>query len=587
MPPDRNVSDRILLDSAARLVRERITPDSYLYPLQQGHGRNGVLRSPSSCQSGLSLPASERLARAVEWGQPQVGDMPPRPPTLRGRVGAILVGIVRRMLFWYTGQIRSFHAGVAGAVAEQSRALRELSAGDERRQAQLSAVVERLAALERHHEVESQQARQSLESLQSAVENLDEIPARLAALHRQAAFDCEHARQLREKQDALAHSAAVIAERLSQMEQALAASGQQWETLAGRLSEIERAPVVSGHSYMALLQEEAKQRESLSARLDQTEQAHVLSAAAEQRRRDTLADHLTSMERAQESLTEEARQHREAIDEYLRQIRRQVHDAGMQILRQELRLTVLLREARAQSIPERIAGPDSPAAEEARHPHDALFVDYAQTFRGSPAEIKNRLSVYLERARQAFRSAADAPALDLGCGRGEWLEIMRDATIPATGIDTNRELVRACREQGLDALEGAVPQMLRSLPDRSRSILTAFHVLEHLPFADLVEVIDHVVRLLHPGGIAIFETPNPKNLLVSTNNFYLDPTHQHPLPSEFLAFVIESRGLCDPEVIPLSPYPDCFHLPAGSPAADFINRHFFGPQEYGIIARKP
>jgi O-antigen chain-terminating methyltransferase len=113
--------------------------------------------------------------------------------------------------------------------------------------------------------------------------------------------------------------------------------------------------------------------------------------------------------------------------------------------------------------------------------------------------------------------AANAPTLDLGCGRGEWLDIMRDAAIPATGIDTNRELVRACREQELDALEGQVPQMLRSLPDRSRSILTAFHLLEHLSFADLLEVIDHVVRLLQLGGIAILETPNPKNLLVSTN----------------------------------------------------------------------
>jgi O-antigen chain-terminating methyltransferase len=102
----------------------------------------------------------------------------------------------------------------------------------------------------------------------------------------------------------------------------------------------------------------------------------------------------------------------------------------------------------------------------------------------------------------------------------------------------------------------------------------------------MLEVIDQAVRLLKPGGIVIFETPNPKNLLVSTNNFYLDPTHHHPLPSEFLAFVIEARGLCEPEMIPLSPYPDCFHLQGAGPAVEFINRHFFGPQDYGIIARK-
>ena len=83
---------------------------------------------------------------------------------------------------------------------------------------------------------------------------------------------------------------------------------------------------------------------------------------------------------------------------------------------------------------------------------------------------------------------------------------------PARGIDSNRDLIRGCREQGLDAHEGAVPQVLSELPDRSLSIVTAFHVLEHLCFADMLEVIDQAVRLLKPGGIAIFETPNPKNL---------------------------------------------------------------------------
>ena len=90
--------------------------------------------------------------------------------------------------------------------------------------------------------------------------------------------------------------------------------------------------------------------------------------------------------------------------------------------------------------------------------------------------------------------------------------------------------------------EGDIFQFLQTLPDESRSIVTAFHILEHIRFSDMVDLIDQAVRILKPGGIVIFETPNPKNLFVSSNNFYLDPTHLNPIPSEFLAFLVEARG---------------------------------------------
>jgi O-antigen chain-terminating methyltransferase len=373
-----------------------------------------------------------------------------------------------------------------------------------------------------------------------------------------AASGTERARELRDRLDALDNS---VADRLNRIAGDSAASAEtearHREALAQRLDDLHRA---------------------LAARLDQAGQEQVRLAAADHRRRESMADRLTRIDEAQAALT------RSIGAEFL-DMRRQLHEANAQLVEQQLRLTMLLREARGNSLADNAGRPDSALAGEMRHLHDRLFADYARMFRGSRADIKERLRVYVPRARQAF-AAANAPALDLGCGRGEWLEILRDAAIPAGGIDTNRDLIRGCREEGLDAREGAVPQCLGELPDRSLSLVTAFHVLEHLPFADMLEVIDQAVRLLKPGGIVIFETPNPKNLLVSTNNFYLDPTHHHPLPSEFLAFVIEARGLCEPEMIPLSPYPDCFHLQGAGPAVEFINRHFFGPQDYGIIARK-
>ena len=164
---------------------------------------------------------------------------------------------------------------------------------------------------------------------------------------------------------------------------------------------------------------------------------------------------------------------------------------------------------------------------------------------------------------------------------------MRDIGVPASGIDWNRDLVAACRERGLDASEGDILQMLLSFTDESRSIVTAFHVLEHIAFETLLEVVDQAVRVLKPGGIAIFETPNPRNLFVSSNNFYLDPRISVPCQANSWRLLWKLRGLCDPTVIPLSPYPDHLHL-AGSdcPAVQFINEHFYGPQDYGVVARK-
>src|SRR5579864_7028049 len=132
------MNERNPLDASAKLVRDRIAPESHLYPLVQNSVAGDRSENSAPRRGDMSLPASERLARAVEWGQPQVGDIPPQPPTLRGRIGAVLVKLVRRMLFWYTGQIRMFHAGVAEAVGEQARSLVELNAAQQRQQAALA-----------------------------------------------------------------------------------------------------------------------------------------------------------------------------------------------------------------------------------------------------------------------------------------------------------------------------------------------------------------------------------------------------------------------------------------------------------------
>src|SRR5437016_8302102 len=119
MPSSTKPGERRDLDSAARILRQRVTPESRFYALVDV----APDRDPNSLAGGSfdrALPFTARLSRVTEAGQPQIGDMPPQPPTWRGRVGAVLVNMVRRMLFWYTGQIRALQPRIAEAAREQA-----------------------------------------------------------------------------------------------------------------------------------------------------------------------------------------------------------------------------------------------------------------------------------------------------------------------------------------------------------------------------------------------------------------------------------------------------------------------------------
>ena len=261
---------------------------------------------------------------------------------------------------------------------------------------------------------------------------------------------------------------------------------------------------------------------------------------------------------------------------------------------QEARLRCVLEEARR-----RLNGPLPPErlevlAREADHSLDALYVAFEDQFRGTREDIKARLRVYLPRLREA---AGGAPVLDIGCGRGEWLEVMRDEGIPARGVDLNRVMVGECRQRGFEVHEGDALAYLRGLPDTCLGAVTGFHLIEHLPWGVLLNLLDETVRVLRPGGVAIFETPNPENLVVGACNFWADPTHRKPLYPPLIQFLAEQRGLVDVEVwrlnqhcwgpIPLESLP-ADHALAGrlNPLIEVARRHFYGAPDFAVVGRK-
>jgi O-antigen chain-terminating methyltransferase len=216
---------------------------------------------------------------------------------------------------------------------------------------------------------------------------------------------------------------------------------------------------------------------------------------------------------------------------------------------------------------------------------EALYVAFEERFRGSREEIRERLKVYLPLLRNAALGEEPMPILDLGCGRGEWLELLRDEGLHARGVDASIAMVEASRQQGLEVCLGDAPGYLRGVPDASLGGVTGFHIIEHLPLKALIQMLDEIVRVLKPGGIALFETPNPENVLVGSNNFYLDPTHHKPLPSLLVQFLAEYCGLSRVEVRKLNPPPHEMRV-HGSELAERFNHYFYGPRDYAVIGWK-
>ena len=181
--------------------------------------------------------------------------------------------------------------------------------------------------------------------------------------------------------------------------------------------------------------------------------------------------------------------------------------------------------------------------------HNNFYKAFEDQHRGSRETIKARLAVYLPFIKKLQAAHPNATALDLGCGRGEWLELLQDHQLTASGIDLDDGMLSACRSRGLNVQTGDAIAHLKSLPSESLSIVSGFHIAEHLSLDDLQSLIKEAQRVLKPAGLLILEAPNTENLVVGTSSFYLDPTHQRPLPSALLNFLVGYLGFARTKVL--------------------------------------
>ncbi|MFV9067122.1 class I SAM-dependent methyltransferase [Serratia fonticola] len=182
---------------------------------------------------------------------------------------------------------------------------------------------------------------------------------------------------------------------------------------------------------------------------------------------------------------------------------------------------------------------------------DDFYRVFEEEHRGSVQDIKQRLSVYLPFITALAKIYPSAEVADVGCGRGEWLETLRDNDIPAMGVDLDDGMLERALQIGLNVKKMDCLAFLQQQADASLLAITGFHIAEHLPFEVLQSLVKEALRVLKPGGLLILETPNPENVSVGTCSFYMDPTHNHPLPPALLEFIPNYYGFLRTKILRL------------------------------------
>ena len=257
----------------------------------------------------------------------------------------------------------------------------------------------------------------------------------------------------------------------------------------------------------------------------------------------------------------------------------------------ERRLMAFFDYTSRQTIDAPRSGPGIP--EESTGLLDAHYVSFEDTFRGTRDDIKARAAHYLEAFSDAGIGKDKGLVLDLGCGRGEWLEVLTENGYTSRGVDLNSVMVSEAVALGLDAVKCDAVAYLRSLGNESLSAITSMHLVEHIPYEVLITLLDEALRILQPGGVLILETPNPENLTVGSFWFYMDPTHRNPIPPTLLQWVVQARGFGQAAIDRLTQNRGVFDIQpvdenvAGSSQINKIVGLLTAAPDYAIVARKP
>ena len=242
------------------------------------------------------------------------------------------------------------------------------------------------------------------------------------------------------------------------------------------------------------------------------------------------------------------------------------------------RLTRLERRERA---PAAAAAAPAAAPVESRPLVFPDYFAYESRMRGPTDRIRERQRAYVDDFREA------APVLDIGCGRGEFLGLLREAGVEARGVDLDGDMVAYCRGEGLDVERAGATEHLEGLEDGALGGIFAAQVVEHLPAPELVRLLELAAVKLRPGGLFVAETINPLSP-IALRNYFADLSHAQPLVPETLELLARQSGFASVEVRFANEPEERLVEPEDPTIAANVrrlNELLFAPLDYAIIAR--
>ena len=170
------------------------------------------------------------------------------------------------------------------------------------------------------------------------------------------------------------------------------------------------------------------------------------------------------------------------------------------------------------------------------------YLEFENKFRGDRNTIIDRLSMYDPLVEIIVKNNPSPKLIDIGCGRGEWIEKWKYRFDDICGIESDQKMIDICRENNLNVKHGDAIAILSSLENQTVDVITIFHMIEHIEYKKLLKLLNECLRVLTNDGILLIETPNIDSLLVSSKSFYIDPTHINPIHPDLISFDMEKIG---------------------------------------------
>ena len=499
-------------------------------------------------------------------GTQQVGQINPRNPGLINNVIQTVKKVMRRSLTWYTRPLHRFQGGVVRAL-------------------------DQIAAILDNHNDWLREVATELRNHAKAMEEGSVLLTR-----EQAAFE-QRSAALEWRIGSLEPKTASLEEGSALLTREQAAFEQRSAALERRIGSLEPKTASLEHKTAAMEQKGA----GLELKLDETEKllevklrdaslAHEARIAAAMAAQDAALTAATSPHWQQIArLFEELAVLRSELLKTRAELH-EVHTRGRVRDRDVRRTLYSLQHGPARRDNNQPATPPM-FASEVKSDKEFDYFAFEELYRGEEADIRSRQQEYLE----YFRGRENV--VDIGCGRGEFLELLRDNNISARGVELGLDQYLLCKEKGLDVVQQDLFAFLESLSDEALGGLFSAQVLEHLTASDQLRYVALAHRKAMPGSPVIFETINAQCVYAVMRNFFLDPTHIRPVHPETLKFAMEtmqfknvelrfSAPVSDKQIPPLKLNGDTPQLAEFNRSIQELNNLIYGYQDYAAIGWK-